>query len=210
MPVTSRLAAAIAAAVVMTGCAGSSGVPAVSPTTGETATRAPAAIATATEEPAAPEPLAREFPSGIVPTRVRIPAIGVDASVTELSLAGAEPEVPTDFDQVGWYHQTRKPGEIGPAVLAGHVDSLSGPAVFVDLAELGQGDEIVVADAAGEERRFVVEELGQYPKEDLPPEVFGFGGPQPDLRLITCGGSFDRASGHYRDNVVVYARLVGA
>lgn len=153
---------------------------------------------------------AREFPTGIAPERLRIPAIGVDAAVTDLSLAGSQPEVPEDFGQVGWYVQTREPGEIGPAVLAGHIDSREGPAVFVDLDELQPGDEIIVTDGAGQERRFVVDELGQYPKDDLPDEVFGFGEPTPQLRLITCGGSFDRSSGHYRDNVVVYASLTDA
>jgi sortase (surface protein transpeptidase) len=155
----------------------------------------------------APAGESREFPTGIAPGRVNIPAIGVDAAVTDLSLAEPEPEVPEDFDDVGWYVQTRKPGEIGPAVLAGHVDSRSGPAVFVDLDELQAGDEIIVSDGADEQRRFVVDELAQYPKDALPDEVFGFGEPTPQLRLITCGGNFDRASGHYRDNVVVYASL---
>lgn len=222
MHVTRRLAAALAATVVLTGCAVSSGDPAVSPTAGETAVEASTTPETEPDLAAAfnahsgahadhgPAAEDREFPDGIAPSRIRIPAIGVDADVIELSLAGSEPEVPEDFDEVGWYQQTREPGEIGPAVLAGHIDSRSGPAVFVDLDELAAGDEIVIADADGEERRFVVDELGQYPKDDLPPEVFGFGGPQPDLRLITCGGSFDRTSGHYRDNVVVYASLVDA
>lgn len=158
----------------------------------------------------APAGEAREFPTGIVPTRVRIPAIGVDASVGDLSLAGPDPEVPEDFDHVGWYVQTREPGEIGPAVLAGHVDSREGPAVFFDLDELQAGDEIAVTDDAGEERRFTVDDVGQYPKDDLPDEVFGFGEPTPQIRLITCGGSFDRSIGHYRDNVVVYASLTDA
>ncbi|MEX2421346.1 MAG: class F sortase, partial [Actinomycetota bacterium] len=158
----------------------------------------------------APGTANRDFPEGIDPARVRIPAIGVDADVTELSLAGAEPEVPEDFDQVGWYVQTREPGEIGPAVLAGHVDSREGPAVFVDLGNLQPGDTISVTDDAGDERQFVVDELGQYPKDDLPEEVLGFADPIPQLRLITCGGSFDRSTGHYRDNIVVYASLTDA
>lgn len=228
MHATRRLAAALAATIVLAGCAASSGGPAVPDATAETADEptptdgGTAGEWTADEIAAAfnahsgahadhgPAAEARDFPDGILPARIRIPTIGVDASITELSLAGAEPEVPEDFDQVGWYQQTRRPGEIGPAVLAGHIDSRSGPAVFVDLDELAPGDEIIVADVAGEERRFVVEDLGQYPKDALPDEVFGFGEPQPDLRLITCGGDFDRASGHYRDNVVVYASLADA
>ena len=149
----------------------------------------------------------RTFPTGVRPIRVTIPAIDVVADVTDLSLAGAEPEVPQDFDQVGWYVQTRKPGEIGPAVLAGHVDSRDGPAVFIDLHRLEPGDDIIVDGADGEQRRFAVDEIGQYPKEALPDSVFGFGASQPQLRLITCGGAFDQNTGHYQDNVVVYATL---
>lgn len=151
----------------------------------------------------------RDYPEGIVPVRVEIPAIGVDAGITDLSLAGSEPEVPQDFSQVGWYVQTREPGEIGPAVLAGHVDSRNGPAVFFELDSLQPGDEIVVTGEEGR-RRFLVDDVGQYPKDQLPDEVFGFGDAQPQLRLITCGGSFDESSGHYRDNVVVYASRASA
>lgn len=146
-------------------------------------------------------------PTGIAPMRIEIPTIGVDAPTIELSLAGEEPEVPTDFDDTGWYTQTRLPGEIGPAVIAGHIDSRSGPAVFARLDELRPGDEIIVRDGDGDSRTFVVIEGAQYPKGDLPDSVFGFGGPEPELRLITCGGTFDADVGHYRDNYVVFARL---
>lgn len=146
-----------------------------------------------------------EFPTGIVPTRIRIPAIDVDARVVDLDLRGAEPEVPENFGDTGWYSQTRLPGEIGPSVIAGHVDSVDGPAVFARLSLLEPGDEIIVADSDGEERSFVVVDTGQYPKTNLPDEVFGFGRPVPELRLITCGGTFDRSIRHYVDNFVVYA-----
>lgn len=148
-------------------------------------------------------------PTGIVPVRIEIPAIGVDAPTIDLSLAGAEPEVPVDFGDTGWYTQTRLPGEIGPAVIAGHIDSRSGPAVFAQLDRLVPGDEIVVYDDSGEARNFEVVDAAQYPKGDLPDSVFGFGTPDPELRLITCGGTFDADAGHYRDNYVVFARLVG-
>jgi len=148
-------------------------------------------------------------PTGIVPTRIAIPTIDVDAPTIELSLAGAEPEVPVDFDDAGWYTQTRLPGEIGPAVIAGHIDSRSGPAVFARLDQLEPGDEITVTAADGESRVFEVFDAAQYPKGDLPQSVFGFGTPEPELRLITCGGTFDAEVGHYRDNYVVFARLIG-
>jgi hypothetical protein len=147
-----------------------------------------------------------DVPDGIEPTLIRIPAIGVAADVVDLDLnRRPDPEVPADFDDVGWYTATREPGEIGPAVLAGHIDSKDGPAVFHRLRELEPGDRIVLLDADGDRRVFTVDRAGQYPKTELPQEVFGFGDPRPELRLITCGGAFDTATGHYVDNYVVYA-----
>lgn len=145
------------------------------------------------------------FPDGIDPSRIEIEAIGVSAEIIDLSLAGTEPEVPSDFADTGWYTQTRLPGEIGPAVVAGHIDSVDGPAVFARLDELEPGDEIRIVAEDGDERTFVVTGSGQYRKDALDADVFAFGEPVPELRLITCGGVFDRSSGHYRDNYVVYA-----
>ena len=156
----------------------------------------------ATQPPPEPEPA---YPSGIVPHTIEIPAIGVEATTIGLDLSGPEPEVPADFDQAGWYEQTRRPGEIGPAVIAGHIDSRSGPAVFARLDRLEPGDRVTVLDASGERVDFIVQRAARYPKGDLPREVFGFGQPVAELRLITCGGAFDRSTGHYRDNHVVYA-----
>ncbi len=146
------------------------------------------------------------FPTGIVPVRVEIPAIDVDAPCIELNLLANEVEVPEDFDDTGWWVQTRKPGEIGPAAIGGHVDSKRGPAVFYDLRRLEVGDEITVFDAEGESRTFVVNrDPIQIDKYDRPDEVFGFGENRPELRLITCGGDFNPSIGHYVDNIVVFA-----
>lgn len=146
------------------------------------------------------------LPTGIVPTRVEIPAIGVDAPCVELQLNADEVEVPEDFDDTGWWVQTRKPGEIGPAVIGGHVDSKQGPAVFLRLEQLDPGDRIIVRDDHGESRTFVVSEPPiQVDKRDRPTEVFGFGQSRPELRLITCGGDFNPNIGHYVDNIVVFA-----
>ena len=163
---------------------------------------------TATEAAEPKEAGTLGVPAGIVPARIEIPAIGVDATVVELDIRGTEPEVPDDFDQVGWYGLTRKPGEIGPAVLAGHIDSRQGPAVFHQLNQLVRGDRLTVHASDGATRTFEVMDTGQYPKVSLPDEVFGIGEGVPELRLITCGGSFDASAGHYRDNYVVYARQV--
>lgn len=144
------------------------------------------------------------LPTGIVPTRIEIPAIGVDETVVEVSITADEVEVP-DFGLAGWWVQTRKPGEIGPAVIGGHVDTKSGPDVFFRLKELRPGDEVSVTDDNGDTRTFVVsEDPIQVDKQERPPEVFGFGQGRPELRLITCGGEFNPAIGHYTDNIVVF------
>lgn len=181
--------------------------PAVTPT--PSPTPSPSSTATPTPTPTAsptPKPVAeRVTKTGVAPERIEIPSIGVDATVVDLAIGPGDPEVPEAWEDAGWYTATRKPGEIGPSVVAGHIDSKSGPAVFFRLDELSSGDEIIVHGADGESRTFVVSDSGQYPKENLPDEVFGFGERRAELRLITCGGTFDRSDGHYEDNLVVYA-----
>lgn len=185
--------------------------PSLSPT--PTATPSPTSPPTAAPSPsptpsASPTPAPINTPTyltGVEPVRLEIPAIGVDADVVDLAIGPGDPEVPEAWEDAGWYTTTRDPGEIGPSVIAGHIDSKSGPAVFYRLNELTNGDEIIVHDEDGESRTFTVRDAGQYPKENLPDEVFGFGQRRPELRLITCGGSFDTSFGHYEDNLVVYA-----
>ena len=160
-------------------------------------------------EPAPPTTTTPDYPDGLTPARLRIPSIGVDASVVELQLTGAEVEVPSDFATVGWWVQTRRPGQIGPSVMGGHVDSTAGPAVFFRLTELVTGDTVVVVDPDGAEVTFVVDRGVQVDKQERPPEVFGFGEPRPELRLITCTGDFDPAAGSYEDNYVVFAHQEG-
>jgi hypothetical protein len=144
------------------------------------------------------------------PVRVRVPSIGVDSTLARLGLdAAGALEPPADFDQAGWYTGSPAPGEVGPAVLVGHVDSRHGPAVFFRLRDLGPGDEVLVDRADGTTARFAVTQVGRFAKAAFPTaEVYG---PTPDaqLRLITCAGAFDRGRRSYVDNIVVYARLVG-
>ncbi|MEZ5383825.1 MAG: class F sortase [Microthrixaceae bacterium] len=147
-----------------------------------------------------------EGTGAIKPALLEIPAIDVSAPTPGLNLSGPRPEVPHDFDQAGWYEQTRLPGDIGPAVFAGHIDSFTGPAVFARLGELQRDDEVTVTDADGNIRRFEVTRSGQYPKGDLPDDVFESDDAIPELRLITCGGTFDKSSGHYLENFVIFAR----
>jgi sortase (surface protein transpeptidase) len=145
------------------------------------------------------------------PTRLRIPEIGVDTKLVALDLrADRTMEVPRDFALAGWYRRAPTPGERGPAVIAGHFDSRRGPAVFYRLRELRPGDPVTVHRADGTTVDFRVEQVGRYPKDAFPTaRVYG-NLDHAGLRLITCGGTFDRSSGHYRDNVVVYARLSGS
>jgi Sortase domain len=139
------------------------------------------------------------------PVSVAIPAIAVDARVVPVGLREDRTmEVPT-VDLAGWYELGPRPGEAGPAVIVGHVDSRRGPAVFFRLGELRRGDRVVVGQRGGAATSFRVERVERHPKEALPTRRIWNRTRDPVLRLITCGGSFDRSTGHYRDNIVVYA-----
>ena len=139
------------------------------------------------------------------PTRLRIPAIGVTTTLESLHLDRTGVLIPpANFAKAGWYADGTAPGDPGPAVIAGHVDSQRGPAVFYRLRELTPGDRIDVV-RGGRTVRFTVMSSAWYPKDAFPTDrVYG---PTPDrqLRLITCGGVFDRRLRSYRDNLVVYA-----
>ncbi|MGY1667552.1 class F sortase [Geodermatophilus sp. SYSU D00696] len=175
---------------------------------------APAAEASGATAPAASVPgpvvlAAQPTAPATVPVRVRVPAAGVDSALVELGLdpAGAL-AVPADPSLAGWYAAGPVPGEVGPAVLAGHVDSARGPAVFAHLAGIEPGDEVLVDRSDGTTVRFAVTRVERHSKGAFPTEeVYG---PTPDaqLRLVTCGGAFDRSRGSYEDNVVVFATLV--
>ena len=145
----------------------------------------------------------------VAPARVRIPAVGIDSTLDRLGTDAAGALVPpADFAHAGWFTGSPAPGAVGPAVLAGHVDSWRGPAVFFRLAQLHDGDDVLVTRADGTTLRFTVTRVMRYPKSAFPTaEVYGPTG-NPQLRLITCGGSFDRSRRSYVDDVVVFARLV--
>lgn len=119
--------------------------------------------------------------------------------------AGGAIKAPSDFDVAGWFSLGPRPGQPGPAVIAGHVDSRDGPAVFYRLHELASGDEVIVRRADGTTIRFTVTGAASYAKDAFPTDSVYGPVPGPELRLITCGGQFDRSRQQYRDNVVVYA-----
>ena len=143
-----------------------------------------------------------------LPVRIEIEAIGVSAPVIRLGLnPDGTLEVPTRFGDTGWWTGGARPGERGPAVIAGHVDSRSGPAVFFRLDRLRARDAIVVVLRDGSRVRFLVQRTARYRKAAFPTAAVYGPTRLPTLRLITCSGAFDAASGHYVDNTVVYARL---
>jgi hypothetical protein len=150
--------------------------------------------------------------AGVAPVRLVIPAIGVATGLVRLGLEqGGAMQVPGDFGRAGWFAGGPAPGEAGPAVIAGHVDSRTGPAVFYRLRELRPGQTVLVERADGTRLRFVVEQGRSYPKAGFPTAAVFGPVSSAELRLITCAGDFDRARGSYRDNLVVFARLaVGA
>lgn len=147
------------------------------------------------------------------PTRVDIPSIDVHAPLTDLDLDyRGDFEVPAAWrpHEAGWFEPGPTPGEFGPTVLLGHVDTeRSGPAVFYEVEELDEGDRIEVTREDGVVVAFAVTAVESYEKRDLPYEdVFGVE-PVPALRLITCGGEFDRGSGGYTENLVIFAEYTG-
>ncbi|MBW3604825.1 MAG: class F sortase [Actinobacteria bacterium] len=162
----------------------------------------PARVSSDTATDAAAEPAP--------PARVVIPSIDVDADVAGVGLnADQSMEVP-DFGEAGWYTPGPRPGAVGPAVIAAHVDSVDGPDVFYRLKELNAGDEIIVEHADGASSTFVVQRSEQQRKEDLPVERIWNTTDQAVLRLITCGGDFNAQRRSYGSNVIVYATAASA
>jgi LPXTG-site transpeptidase (sortase) family protein len=139
------------------------------------------------------------------PVRVRIPAISVDSGLEELTLdANGKLNAPVTYELAGWYRDGVLPGDPGPAVIAGHVDSTRGPAVFYRLHELVAGDPVAVL-RGGTWVTFRVTTVERYAKDQFPAERVYRPTPDAELRLITCGGDFDPTRLSYRDNIVVYA-----
>jgi sortase (surface protein transpeptidase) len=143
------------------------------------------------------------------PTRVQIPAIGVDSPLMELGLQadGTMQVPPTEFP-AGWYTGAPTPGELGPAILAGHVDWAGKPGVFLRLHDLKTDDEVTVARQDGSAAVFRVTQVKEYPKNEFPTDVVYGDLDHAGLRLITCGGVLNRLAHSYDDNIIVFADLV--
>jgi sortase (surface protein transpeptidase) len=143
------------------------------------------------------------------PIRLIIPSIGVRTRLVHLGLTSSGAlQVPATTAVAGWYTGSARPGAIGAAVIAGHIDSVTGPGVFFRLRLLRPGDRVYVRRAGGSLAVFEVTAVHSYLKTRFPTQAVYGPVPAAELRLITCGGTFDYATGHYLSNVIVYASLV--
>jgi sortase (surface protein transpeptidase) len=198
----------VASVIMLGGCGvGSNGSAAVAPATSaasseqnSTADRVPKSVRSFRST--------RRYDVVARPERIRIPVIGVNSRLQELGRnSDGTVEVPQDWNVAGWFGGGARPGQRGPAVILGHVDSRSGPAVFYRLRELTPGDKILIDQRDGRTAAFTVDRTERRPKTRFPTTDVYFPTLRPVLRLVTCGGSFDASSGHYRDNVIVFASL---
>jgi len=205
---TRRPAAALALAaglvVIVGGAAGllltRHSTPAMRPAAaGVAALPAPTGPIVAPPQSAAPKPVAS-------PVSLTIPLIGVQTRLVTLGLtSGGALEVPSSTSVAGWYTGSAKPGAIGSAIIVGHIDSVRGPGVFFRLSELRAGDMVYVKRSDGTLVEFRVTSVQTYLKDRFPTEAVYGPTPDAELRLITCSGAFDSATGHYLSNMVVYA-----
>ncbi len=148
------------------------------------------------------------FDPGPPPVSIALPAIRVDSELEDLRLAAdGTLTVPRDAARAGWWSQGVAPGDPGPAVIVGHVDSYDGPGIFLLLHRLQPGDEAVVRRNDGTSVTFVVDAVHQFQKDAFPTDIVYGPTAEPTLRLITCGGSFDKRTRSYVDNVIVFAHL---
>jgi hypothetical protein len=183
-----RVLAVVAAAVVSVVPPG---------TTAEPAPARPAVALSAASPPVAPGPV-----------RLSVPTVGIDTPLRPIDLDAAGALIPPADDTVaGWYRSGPAPGNAGPAVLTGHVDSVAGPAVFFRLRDVAVGNSVSVTRTDGTTVRFTVTRVARFPKDAFPTADVYAPTPRPELRLITCGGAFDRTARSYLDNVVVYASI---
>jgi hypothetical protein len=208
-PGRSRLGAVAVAVALLAGCA-QAGTDRAEPPPAAATTRAPE-TATDGVDAARDFRSARGYQATPVPVRLEIARIGVSTGLQRLGRAAdGTVEVPTGphrWDTAGWYAGGTRPGDPGSAVILGHVDSTSGPAVFSRLRQLRPGDKVEVVRADGSRVRFAVERVAQYDKARFPTDEVYYPTLTPALRLVTCGGEFDATVRHYRSNVIVFATL---
>ena len=144
------------------------------------------------------------------PVALTIPSIGVQTSLVDLGLTAAGAlQVPSSTAVAGWYTGSPRPGAVGSAVIAGHIDSQAGPGVFFRLSALRPGDRVYVRRADGTLAVFRVTLVRQYAKDSFPTSAVYGPTPDAELRLITCGGTFDPQLRSYLSNTVAYAVETG-
>jgi hypothetical protein len=171
---------------------------------------APSPIPSAPPAAKPAEPAAASLPRSL-PIGLSRPALSVTSPVMELGLEDdGTMEVPPGAYPAGWYARSPTPGEIGPAVLAAHVDWAGEPGVFHRVHELEPGDEVAVTRQDGSVATFRVDRVEDYPKDEFPTAAVYGDLDHAGLRLITCGGAFDETTGEYEDNVVVFATFAPA
>lgn len=141
------------------------------------------------------------------PVEIDIPKLGVRSVIVNLDRnPDGTVQVPASFHVAGWYEHSVTPGQTGPSVIVGHVDSTSGPGVFYRLGTLTPGDHVTVTRADHRTVSYVITGVRQYPKSAFPTlDVYG-NTPTPTIRLVTCGGTFDNTTGHYLSNIVAYGQ----
>ncbi|GDY32080.1 class F sortase [Gandjariella thermophila] len=184
----------VSSAALLAGCGGAG-------------TTAPAAAPPASSAAAASDAPAS---AKVRPVQVRIPRIDAQSSLIAVAVnPDGSMQVPSVDKpmQAAWYRLGPVPGDPGPAIILGHVDGNHQPGIFYRLHELKPGDEVFVTNSDGKQLRFVVDHRDQVPKEQFPNDAVYGNTPDPQLRLITCGGAFDGAVHSYKDNIIVYAKL---
>ncbi|MBG0567117.1 class F sortase [Actinoplanes aureus] len=144
-----------------------------------------------------------------LPVRLRIPELRVQSELERLGLqSDGAVAVPKDPHVAGWYEHGPRPGQPGPAVILGHVDSKAGPGIFASLAGAPVGTQVRVDRADGSTVTFRITRISRVPKDEFPTDLVYAPTLDATLRLVTCGGGFDRSRGSYRDNVIAYAEPV--
>jgi sortase (surface protein transpeptidase) len=148
----------------------------------------------------------RTYPTVAAPVRLRIPALHVDSPLQRLDRQrDGTVAVPDRADVAGWYERGPRPGQAGPAVILGHVDSRTGPGIFLNLSRVPRGAVVFVDRADGSTVTFRVTNVTRVSKTRFPTDLVYAPTLQPTLRLVTCGGSFDATRRSYRDNVIAFA-----
>lgn len=166
---------------------------------------APAAPPPPATTPAAPAGLAKS-----IPTWLDVPSISVHSTLVQLGLNPDKTVQVPPVDQplqAGWYQHSPTPGQVGPAVLLGHIDGNHQKGIFWRLHDVKKGDKVQVGRQDGSTLTFTVTKVNQIAKSSFPTDAVYGNTTDPELRLITCGGAFDAAAHSYLDNIIVYATL---